>query len=581
MGYPEAQYVIEELSREFEEVAPQFGPEPKPVVVTNVVNNKKNTIDLTVTMPGDVVVNWYTLVKLAGVKVVYKKDSIPENPQDGTLFKDITSPLTGSTHVIVTGLENSASYGIRFFPYSDKGTYSTDPSNGAMYTVEYENYVAFTQNFNNSNIDTCISYLGQNKEWSPVRVDSSQNVNLNQWAEWDWLKKIKYALIDKNGHIVEDLNINDWTKKTDGSPSMFADGNLHNPFKYPDMDTSAHTGDNIGMYVWFPNLYMKEVYSGSQRTVYFSTTKDGKTMADANLVIGHVYDQDYKGLWVPMFPNLSIYTTDSKYPCSYPSSLFSRYEMAFNNSTIRSEVAEIENTTKSVMSNWVFNGAPFALVLRDILIMLSKSSHASQTNSQMIQSSYGDVYNSDRFYKGGIVPSISNSTHSHIATAPFGLFSMFLYGNDDSDSGADLLIDLYQYFTQNKDHLYRTVLQKNIASILTDKSEPVVSTHFGSAPNRGSGLDYSKQTRLVKSGCPSPIDPEVWVQDSTYKYFGGYVSANTGFLHMTTSHTGGMVEHDFYSYVNANTKYDTNAHIGIGGGIIVLPAEPDYDPNEV
>lgn len=573
MGYPEAQYVIEELSREFEEVAPQFGPEPKPVVVTNVVNNKKNAIDLTVTMPGDSVINGYTLVKLAGVKVVYKKGSIPENPNDGTLFKDITSPLSGSTHVIVTGLENLASYGIRFFPYSDKGTYSTDPSNGAMYAVEYENYVAFTQNFNNSNIDTCISYVGQNAEWSPVRVDSSQNVKLNQWADWDWLKKIKYAIIDKNGHIVEDLNINDWTKKTDGSPSMLSNGLLKTPFD--DMDDSSNTGNNIGLYVWFPNLYMKEVYSGSQRTVYFSTTKDGKTMADANLVIGHVYDQDYKGLWVPMFPNASRRIVNlSKYPCSYLSSLSSRYEIGLNNSTIRSAVTQIENDTNSVMSNWVFNGAPFAFVLRDILIMLSKSSCAARTNGQMIRSSYEFVNDSDRFYKGGIVPSISNSNHSRIATAPFGLFSMFLR------SGDNLLIDLYQYFALSKNHLYRTVLQKNIASILTDTSEPVVSTHFGSAPATGSNL-YSKRTRSVKSGCPSPIDPEVYEEEANYKYFGGYVRPGNGFLYMATYTNGGMVEHDFYAEKAVDTPYSSGTHVGIGGGIIVLPAEPDYDPNEV
>lgn len=573
MGYPEAQYVIEELSREFEEVAPQFGPEPKPVVVTNVVNNKKNAIDLTVTMPGDIVINGYTLVKLAGVKVVYKKGSIPENPNDGTLFKDITSPLSGSTHVIVTGLENLASYGIRFFPYSDKGTYSTDPSNGAMYDVEYENYVAFTQNFNNSNIDTCISYVGQNAEWSPVRVDSSQNVKLNQWADWDWLKKIKYAIIDKNGHIVEDLNINDWTKKTDGSPSMLSNGLLKTPFD--DMDDSSNTGNNIGLYVWFPNLYMKEVYSGSQRTVYFSTTKDGKTMADANLVIGHVYDQDYKGLWVPMFPNASRRIVNlSKYPCSYLSSLSSRYEIGLNNSTIRSAVTQIENDTNSVMSNWVFNGAPFAFVLRDILIMLSKSSCAARTNGQMIRSSYEFVNDSDRFYKGGIVPSISNSNHSRIATAPFGLFSMFLH------SGDNLLIDLYQYFALSKNHLYRTVLQKNIASILTDTSEPVVSTHFGSAPATGSKL-YSKRTRSVKSGCPSPIDPEVYEEEANYKYFGGYVRPGNGFLYMATYTNGGMVEHDFYAEKAVDTPYSSGTHVGIGGGIIVLPAEPDYDPNEV
>lgn len=579
MGYPEAQYVIEELSREFEEVAPQFGPEPKPVVVTNVVNNKKNAIDLTVTMPGDTVINGYTLVKLAGVKVVYKKGSIPENPEDGTLFNDITSPLTGSTHVIVTGLENLASYGIRFFPYSDKGTYSTDPSNGAMYTVEYENYVAFTQNFNDSNIDTCISYLGQNKEWSPVRVDSSQNVNLNQWADWDWLKKIKYAVIDKNGHIVEDLNINDWTKKTDGSPSMFSDGNLYNPFKYPDMDTSAHTGDNIGMYVWFPNLYMKEVYSGSQRTVYFSTTKDGKTMADANLAIGHVYDQNYKGLWVPMFPNTSTYNNMSKYPCSYRSSLSSRYDILFGNSTIRSAVTQIENNTNSVMSNWVFNGAPFALVLRDILIMLSKSSCAVRTNPYMIRSSYGNVRECELFYKGGIFPSLSDSDHTYIVTAPFGLFSMFLYGNEDG--GGNVLIDLYQYFTLSKNHLYRTVLQKNIASILTDTSEPVVSTHFGSVPSTGGNSKYCKQTRLVKSGCASPIDPEVWEENANYKYFGGRVSAGNGFLYMATTTNNGMLEHDFYAERGVDTPYNSGTHIGIGGGIIVLPTDPNYDPNEV
>lgn len=578
MGYPEAQYVIEELSREFEEVAPQFGPEPKPVVVTNVVNNKKNAIDLTVTMPGDTVINGYTLVKLAGVKVVYKKGSIPENPEDGTLFKDITSPLSGSTHVIVTGLENLASYGIRFFPYSDKGTYSTDPSNGAMYTVEYENYVAFTQNFNNSNIDTCISYLGQNAEWSPVRVDSSHNVKLNQWADWDWLKKIKYAIIDKNGRIVEDLNINDWRKKTDGSPSMLSNGLLKTPFD--DMDNSSNTGNNIGLYVWFPNLYMKEVYSGSQRTVYFSTTKDGKTMADANLVIGHVYDQDYKGLWVPMFPNTAAYNYLSKYPCSYLSSFNSRYHIGLNNSTIRSAVTRIENDTKSVMSNWVFNGAPFAFVLRDILIMLSKSSCATRTNGQMIRSSYSDVNDSDRFYKGGIVPSISNSNHSSIATAPFGLFSMFLDSNQNG--GYDnVLIDLYQYFTLGKDHLYRTVLQKNIASILTDKSEPVVSTHFGSAPATSSANYYSKRTRSVKSGCPSPIDPEVWEEDANYKYFGGYVRPGNGFLYMATYTNGGMVEHDFYAEKGVDTPYSSGTHVGIGGGIIVLPTDPNYDPNEV
>lgn len=577
MGYPEAQYVIEELTREFEEVAPLFGPEPKPVVVTNVTHNKRNTIDLTVTMPGDVVINGYTLVKLAGVKVVYKKGSIPEDPEDGTLFTDITSPLTGSTHVIITGLDNSASYGIRFFPYSNKGTYSTDPSNGAMYTVEYYNYVAFTQNFNDSNVDTCISYLGLNREWSPVRVDSSHNVNLNQWADWDWLNKIKYAIIDKNGHIVEDLNVNDWTKKTDGSPSMLSNGDLRTPFK--SMDNTTNTGNNIGLYVWFPNLYMKEVYSGSQRTVYFSTTKDGEIMADANLVIGHVYDQDYKGLWVPMFPNTSTQSNLSEYPCSYQSSFASRYAMHFGNSSIQSEVTEIENRTNSVMSNWVFNGAPFALVLRDILIMLSKSSCASRTNAQMFQSPYDGINNTDRFYKGGIVPTISNSARSSTVTAPFGLFSMFLHGDEDSGSNGETLIDLYQYFTQDKDHLYRTVLQKNIASILTDASEPVVSTHCGSVQNPTYSR-YSKQTRLVKSGCPSPINPEVWEENAQYKYFGGRVYPSTGFLYMTTATNGGMMEHDFYSRERSDAIHNTGTHLGIGGGIIVLPTDPNYDPNE-
>lgn len=576
MGYPEAQYVIEELSREFEEVAPQFGPEPKPVVVTSVGHDKKNALDLTVTMPGDVVIDGYTLVKLAGVKVVYKKGSIPEDPEDGTLFKDITSPLTGTTHVIITGLDSSGSYGVRFFPYSDKGTYGTDPSNGAMYTVEYDNYVAFTQNFNDSNVDTCISYLGANKAWSPVSIDASHNVNLNQWAEWDWLKKIKYAIIDKNGHIVEDLNVDDWTKKTDGTPSMLSNGDLKTPFS--NMDKSTHTGDNIGMYVWFPNLYMKEVYSGSQRTVYFSTTKDGKIMADANLVIGHVYDQDYKGLWVPMFPNASSSSGLSKYPCSYLSSVARRYEMGFINESIRSRVTEIQQNINSVMTNWVFNGAPFALVIRDIVIMLTKSSCASRSNLQMFRAQYSKVTGGSHFYKGGIFPSTSNSSHSSnsATTVPFGLFSMFMYGNEDRIDNT--LIDLYQYFTQGNDHLYRTVLQKNIASILTDTSEPVVSTHVGSLPSGGMG--YSKQTRLIRSGCPSPIDPEVHVPDAMYKYFGGRIQPRNGFLWMTTTTNNGMMEHDFWSERGADTSYSTDAHIGIGGGIIVLPVEPDYDPNE-
>ena len=567
MGYPEAQYVINELTKDFNKVAPMFGPEPKPVTINSTSNIEKNSFRLNITLHGDTVVDGYTLVHLAGVKVVYKKGSIPQNPSDGTLFTDIKSPLNGNTSVTITGLNNNQDYGIRFFPYSDKGTYSSDPANGNLYKVLYEDYVAFVHNFGVSDPASAVTYTGRNTNWSSINVSSDGTTTLNEWANWDWLKKIKYAIIDKNGHVVEDLDVNDLRRKTDGSPSSISNGNV---FSYLSNEESAD-GSSLGFYVWFPNLYMKEVYSGTTRTVYFSTTNEGPTMSDSHLVIGHTYEKDYKGLWIPMYPNIGAGKYDmSYYPLSTLYNIRYRYQnLTEGTKSIRTLIKDYENRTNKLMTNWYYNGAPFALVLRDILFMLFKSSYPNKTCPYASRVDYDNVVDSRYLVKSGLFLSLSSTQGgSPEVTVPFGLISLFLEGQ--------ILIDIYQYFNVSKQLQYRTVLKRNIGSTIVDKDSTVSTISF---PNASTAGKYSKQTHFVKDGVPSVVDPEN-VSDIHYVYMGGLVSAKNGFLYMADEDG---LEAAFFSnlpidYVCEDTYYEFK---GIGGGLIVVPTDQDYDPNEV
>ena len=119
-AYPEAQYVIDELTEKIS------GTGWKLSAPTNVaVVNFDEAAKITWTDPDDVVINGGIAATWAGTKVIRKEGSAPTSPTDGVeVVNETTRNQYQNTPVVDTGLTNGVTYYYGIFPYTDVGVYN-------------------------------------------------------------------------------------------------------------------------------------------------------------------------------------------------------------------------------------------------------------------------------------------------------------------------------------------------------------------------------------------------------------------------------------------------------------------------
>lgn len=328
-------------------------------------------------VPKDTSMNDLLLVRLSKIVICIKK-SKPLNIDDYEARQEIdrsSLSMNDTNEIIFNGMDVNTTYYIRLFPISDHNVVSYDKR--FVQTVETQSLqiMSFHQDFNDVNPETTITYTGSNSNYIPVNNNASfGNITNGTWNNWSWLQKIKPCMIRHNGEFDYELDPTDYTKKKDGSPS--------------DISNSSYQG---GAFVWFPKLYMKEVYAedGSSRDVYFTdnpndeTTRDfkpvGFTMSDGTVV---------NGLWIPMF---------------YPGD---NWEIKAN-ASIRNDrgtgyfVADdlTFSSVRSVWSRGIYFGFPLTNVLRDLLYMLYRSTNIQAHTANGSTAGVNKIINSSGMFE--------------------------------------------------------------------------------------------------------------------------------------------------------------------------------------
>lgn len=120
-AYPEAQYVIDELSQKITSTGVKLLA-PTDVSIVNFDEAAK----LTWTDPEDVVSNGGIVAQWAKTVVVRKEGSAPTSVSDGTVIETETSRNAHQTKPLIdTGLTNGTTYYYGIFPCTDIGQYTT------------------------------------------------------------------------------------------------------------------------------------------------------------------------------------------------------------------------------------------------------------------------------------------------------------------------------------------------------------------------------------------------------------------------------------------------------------------------
>lgn len=127
-----------------------------------------------------------------------------------------------------------------------------------------------------------IEYIGLNKNFTPVRLNSDGTMSLNDWAGFELLEANKPYMVRADGTPDYRLQDNDYTKK-------YSDGS--------DSDV-ANTDYNGGAFSWLQKIYKNETVVGDDRIVKFSLTK-----REGYEPIGFIDpdNNELEGVWIPMF----------------------------------------------------------------------------------------------------------------------------------------------------------------------------------------------------------------------------------------------------------------------------------------
>ena len=167
-----------------------------------------------------------------GTRVVIKKNSAPVHPNDGERIIDSTTKnqYTSTNPLIVSGLTLGTTYYIRFFPYGIDDTYNASSSMIYSQTLSENTNYGFHIDYTDSNPSTAITYLEDAVGKTPVHMDFTNGTF--DWGDWypDEFMMPRPCLLNYDGTVEYYLDINDYTKKEDGTASKVADSTVEGNF---------------------------------------------------------------------------------------------------------------------------------------------------------------------------------------------------------------------------------------------------------------------------------------------------------------------------------------------------------------
>ena len=225
---------------------------------------------------------------------------------------------------------------------------------------------------------TRVSYLGQNADYTPLKVDlENHSVDYGCWGEWPWLKENVPVMCDGEGNIDYYLNPQDYTKKAgSGEPS--------------DVSNPDYEGNAMAV---ARKLYTCTYTLEHDRYVYFCDKQISENLQPIGFNVRGIV-RDY--MLIPMFYG----SKDEKGRIRSLAGQWSAGTITGHHTQNRDGIdmdaqAQYLAIQRASVSSLFFGGA-LANVLTDIAVMLAKTTDT--------QSAYGtgmsNCYTSDSDHEG-------------------------------------------------------------------------------------------------------------------------------------------------------------------------------------
>lgn len=254
-------------------------------------DNGTRRVGITFIAPADYILNGEKLAEVAGIRIVRKKDSEPENENDGVLVGDILRAEMFNYDIEpfiddILDTEDGEIWFYKLFPYSTLGKYNTESVNTARVQIGGYSLFGFILDQNESDPLSNIEYIEDNANFAPAHMDySTGKFDFGDWADAWFLKGIKPCMLKYNGTVDYLLDPSDYTKKMDGTPS--------------DVCNDGYDGNAM---VGIPTVWLKYIDNGdgTVKVLICDKNLDGTFTAYAHTdvngnIMPYIYEPCYNG----------------------------------------------------------------------------------------------------------------------------------------------------------------------------------------------------------------------------------------------------------------------------------------------
>lgn len=182
--------------------------------------------------PEDTIVDGQVLCVVDKVIIRRKLGAVPQNENDGDFVTEISRPNFGTysdKYFIDETFSPSIgeTYYYKAFPMSTTGFVNAATANETD-GINAKDYFLFGFKIdqNESDPESMITYIEDNKRFTPVRMD--YDLDLFDYGSWQdaWFMNVKPCMLKYDGTVAYELNPNDYTKKLDGTDSDVANENF-------------------------------------------------------------------------------------------------------------------------------------------------------------------------------------------------------------------------------------------------------------------------------------------------------------------------------------------------------------------
>lgn len=213
--------------------------------------------------PSDTIIDGQVGVVVEKVVVRRKLGSTPTNESDGDLVIEVKRKDFGSyknTWYVDETLTpiNGEMWYYKAFPISSNGFVNASSANECEIVCRDYYLFGFKLDQNESDSASMISYIEDNVDFDSAYMDyTTDTFNYGDWSDAWFIRDLKPCMLNYDGTVVYELDKNDYSLTTDGTPS--------------DIENDAFEGNAM---VGIPKVYWKIVDNGDDTAnIYFSNKK--------------------------------------------------------------------------------------------------------------------------------------------------------------------------------------------------------------------------------------------------------------------------------------------------------------------